>query len=91
MNGDVGTGGQPSTPANNDENNAEIVALREKLALLQQIQQLQSQLNLNGTDPSRTQPAMRIKLPEGSYSKSQGDYRTYKKRCRDLQRIDQAF
>ena len=57
----------------------EIAALREKFTLLQQIQSLQSQLSNVTANPSRTQPAMRVKPPEGSYSMSQGDFRTYKK------------
>ena len=58
---------------------AEMNALREKLQLLQQIQQLQ--LQVNGGDQPRqpAQPTMRIKPPEGSYSMSCSDYRTYKK------------
>ena len=58
---------------------AELNALREKLQLLQQIQQLQ--LQVNGGDQPRqpAQPTMRIKPPEGSYSMSRSDYRTYKK------------
>ena len=48
------------------QNNTEIATLREKLNLLEQIQDLQSQLNV--TDSSLVRPAMHIKPPEGSYS-----------------------
>lgn len=61
--------------AHPDEN----AALREKLALLQQIQQLQNTLN-----PSGTQPAVNIKnvkVPEGSYKMSPTEYRTYENDC----------
>ena len=48
-----------------DDNNApdEIATLREKLRLMQEIQALQLQLN-PGTGHSRTQPTVKVKVPE---------------------------
>ena len=59
--------------------NAELTALRQKLDVMQQIQQLQVQIGLQpqGATPRPAQPAMRIKPPEGSYSMSRDDFRTY--------------
>ena len=54
----------------------------EKLELMQQIHALQLQLNAGVSgDPSRTQPAMSVKVPEGSYNMSPKEFRTYKKDC----------
>ena len=53
----------------------DMVALRERLSIVQQMQELQTQLSLG--NPSQTQSAMRAKPPEGSYSMSQGDFRNY--------------
>ena len=60
----------------------EVVALREKLELMQQIHALQLQLNAGASGgPSRIQPAMSVKVPEGSYNMSPTEFRTYKKDC----------
>ena len=70
----AGAGAGGADTANNDE----LAALREKLQVMQQIQQLQLQLGGGFLQPSRpaAQPAMRIKPPEGLYSMSRGDFRT---------------
>ena len=67
----------------------EITELREKLRLLTEIQTVQSLLQPSerGTDPSRTQPVMRVKPPEGSYTMSPADYRSYKKDCSAYQEL----
>jgi hypothetical protein len=81
-------GATAAPAANPNGGEAELNALREKLNILQQIQALQSQLNIGNTNttnaqsvapPSVAQPAMRIKPPVGSISMSRSDFRTYKK------------
>ena len=61
----------------------EITELREKLRLLKEIQNVQSQIHpdehRNG--PSQTQLVMCVKPPEGSYTMSPANYHTYKKDC----------
>ena len=74
------TGGLPAAAPAAALNAAdELIALREKLAVMQQIQALQEQLNIAGPRQPPAQPTMRLKPPEGSYSMSRGDFRTYKK------------
>ena len=57
----------------------EINTLQEKLALLQQIRELEN--------PSRNQPVMRVKVPEGSYNMSPTEFRTFKKDCITYQEL----
>ena len=84
----VGATAAPAAVVNPNGGEAELIALREKLNILQQIQALQSQLNIGNTNnnnaqnvapTSVAQPAMRIKPPVGSISMSRSDFRTYKK------------
>ena len=56
----------------------EVVTLREKLQLMQQIQTLTAQIST----PLGAKPAMRVKVPEGSYNMSPTEYRTYVKDCK---------
>ena len=64
---------------NNDEADEDMTMnnLREKLALMQQIHALSAQIST----PGATKPAMRVKVPQGSYNMSPTEYRTYKKDC----------
>ena len=70
----------------------EILELREKLRLLKEIQDIQSRIHQPITQqpdlaPSRTQPVMRVKPPEGLYTMSAADYRSYMKDCRAYQEL----
>ena len=73
------------------QNDAELDRLREKLQILQQIQQLQGQLNPTHNEgvagSSGTQPAMRVKPPVGSYSMTPAEYRSYKKDCTSFKKL----
>ena len=56
--------------------------LRERLAILQQINELTTKLNPTPiAQTTGARPVMHIKVPEGSYSMSPAEYRTYKKDC----------
>lgn len=64
---------------------AEITELRTKLSLLKEIQAVQSQIQpqvlvpRTADDPPRTQPVMRTKVPEGSYTMNVAEFRSYRK------------
>ncbi len=72
---------------------AEVAALRTKLALLQQIQQLQNATGLGPTVPQQVQvqTAMptpkNVKPPEGRYNMSLLEFRTYAKDCMDYKTL----
>ena len=77
---------------NNVSESAEIVELREKLRLLQEIQIVQSQIIQQPAPtalptPSRTQPVIRVKPPVGLFTMSPADYRSYKKDCTAYQEL----
>ena len=57
----------------------EIALLREKLELLERINAL--------SNPSRTVPTMKVKVPEGSHNMSPSEFRTYKKDCTDYKKL----
>ena len=67
------------------EENAELIALREKVQLLQQIQTLQNAVGMphqgHATVPKN------VKVPEGRYTMSLSEYRTYSKDCVDYKTL----
>ena len=76
-----------------DNADVTVEQLREKLAVLQQIQALQVQIGLAPqtavatTEPTTTTPATQphvknVKVPEGRYNMSQSEFRTYATDCR---------
>ena len=70
--------------ANAGEQDAELLALREKVQLLQQIQNLQNAVALplgQATVPKN------VKVPEGRYTMSLSEYRTYSKDCIDYKTL----
>ena len=64
--------------------NAELLELREKVQLLQQIQALQ---NAVGMPPGHATVPKNVKVPEGRYSMSLSEYRTYSKDCVDYKTL----
>ena len=75
----------PTVGAGASTSEAEIAALREKYELLQQIQALDSRMTL----PSGAKPAMRVRVPEGTYNMSPTEYRTYVKDCKSYHQLTQ--
>ena len=67
----------------NVANTDEIADLRAKLDIMLQIQALQGQLST----PGATRPAMRVKVPQGSYNMSPTEYRTYRKDCMSYRQL----
>ncbi len=68
---------------------AEVRALREKLALLQQIQQLQGQVGLTPAPQQTHHTAVpkNVKVPEGRYTMSLSEFRTYSRDCIDYKTL----
>ena len=73
---------EPSAPV---AENAELVALQEKLRVMQQIQTLQAQLTVGQTQPAAQ--VRNVKVPEGKYNMSMSEYRTYAKDCKSYQTL----
>ena len=70
--------------ADGNVDSPEVTELRTRLELLKEIQTIQSQMAqpppaAAHDPPPRTQPVMRTKVPEGSYTMSPADFRSYKK------------
>ena len=77
-------------PLNNDGanaagGNAELVELREKLQLLQQIHNLQNAVGM--PHPGHATVPKNVKVPEGRYTMSLSEYRTYSKDCVDYKTL----
>ena len=66
---------------------AELVALREKLALLQQIQTLQGQVVPNAQPRPTTAVPKNVKVPEGRYTMSLSEFKTYSRDCVDYKTL----
>ena len=64
--------------------NAELLELREKVQLLEQIRALQ---NAVGMPPGQATVPKNVKVPEGRYSMSLSEYRTYSKDCVDYKTL----
>ena len=71
-------------PAEPTGDNAELLALREKVQLLEQIQTLQNAVGM--TQGHATVPK-NVKVPEGRYNMSLSEYRTYAKDCVDYKTL----
>ena len=67
----------------------DLQALREKVALLEQIRVLQGQVGLAPTQPSLQNTAVpkNVKVPEGRYTMSLAEYRTYSRDCTDYKAL----
>ena len=75
---------QPAAEDAGAAENAELLALREKVQLLQQIKDLQ---NAVGMPQGHATVPKNVKVPEGRYNMSLSEYRTYAMDCVDYKTL----